>query len=35
VTSVEIRENRDIAMTVLFDREANLEERVFKEQFLS
>ena len=35
VTSVEIRENRDIAMTVLFDRDANLEERVFKEQFLS
>jgi len=35
VVSVEIRENRDIAMTVLFDRDANLEERVFKEQFLS
>jgi len=35
VVSVEIRENRDIAMTVLFDREANLEERVLKEQFLS
>ena len=35
VLSVEIHENRDIAMTVLFDREANLEERVFKEQFLS
>ena len=35
VTSVEIRENRDIAMTVLFDHEANLEERVLKEQFLS
>jgi NAD+ kinase len=33
VVSVEIRENRDIAMTVLFDHEANLEERVFKEQF--
>jgi NAD+ kinase len=33
VVSVEIRENRDIAMTLLFDREANLEERVFKEQF--
>jgi NAD+ kinase len=35
VESVEIHENRDIAMTVLFDREANLEERVLKEQFLS
>lgn len=35
VVSVEIHENRDIAMTVLFDREANLEERVFKEQFMS
>ena len=35
VTRVEIHENRDIAMTVLFDHEANLEERVLKEQFLS
>ena len=35
VVSVEIHENRDIAMTLLFDRDANLEERVFKEQFLS
>ncbi len=35
VVSVEIRENRDIAMTLLFDRDANLEERVLKEQFLS
>jgi NAD+ kinase len=35
VTAVEIRETRDIAMTLLFDHEANLEERVFKEQFLS
>jgi NAD+ kinase len=35
VTSVEIHENRDISMTLLFDREFNLEERVFKEQFLS
>ena len=33
VVSVEIRENRDISVTLLFDREANLEERVFKEQF--
>jgi NAD+ kinase len=35
VLAVEIHENRDIAMTVLFDRDANLEERVLKEQFLS
>ena len=35
VVAVEIHENRDIAMTVLFDHDANLEERVFKEQFLS
>jgi len=35
VVAVDIHENRDIAMTVLFDREFNLEERVFKEQFLS
>ena len=33
VVSVEIHENREIAMTLLFDRDANLEERVFKEQF--
>jgi NAD+ kinase len=35
VIAVEIRENLDIAMTLLFDSDANLEERVFKEQFLS
>jgi len=35
VVSVEIHENRDIAMTLLFDRESNLEERVLKEQFAS
>jgi len=35
VSTVEIRENRDISMTLLFDHEANLEERVFKEQFLT
>ena len=35
VTSVEIHENRDISITLLFDHEANLEERVLKEQFLS
>ena len=33
VVSVEVHENRDISMTLLFDHEANLEERVFKEQF--
>src|SRR3954465_6548154 len=35
VVAVEIHENRDISMTLLFDHEANLEERVLKEQFLS
>jgi len=35
VVSVEIRETRDGAMTLLFDREFNLEERVLKEQFAS
>ncbi|HML09701.1 MAG TPA: NAD kinase [Stellaceae bacterium] len=35
MTAVEIAENRDIAMTLLFDRDANLQERVFKEQFLT
>lgn len=35
VVSVEIHENRDIGVTLLFDGDANLEERVFKEQFLS
>ncbi len=35
VASVEIRENRSIAMTLLFDPEFNLEERVIKEQFQS
>ena len=33
VETVKIRENRDISMTLLFDRESNLEERVLKEQF--
>jgi NAD+ kinase len=35
VVSVEIHENREIRMTVLSDSDANLEERVLKEQFLS
>ena len=33
VVTVDVHENRDIAMTLLFDREFNLEERVLKEQF--
>ena len=33
VMTVEIHENRHIAITLLFDREFNLEERVLKEQF--
>ncbi|MDB5409034.1 MAG: kinase [Rhodospirillales bacterium] len=35
VLSVEIRERRDVAFTLLFDPEHSLEERVFKEQFLT
>jgi len=35
IVAVEIRETRNIAMTLLFDRDANLQERIFKEQFLS
>jgi NAD+ kinase len=35
ILAVEIAENRNISMTLLFDREANLQERVFKEQFLT
>lgn len=35
VVSVAIHENREISVTALFDGDANLEERVFKEQFLS
>ncbi|MDE2487731.1 MAG: NAD kinase [Alphaproteobacteria bacterium] len=35
VVTVDVHENRDIAMTLLFDREFNLEERVLKEQFAS
>ncbi|MGO8914668.1 MAG: NAD kinase [Stellaceae bacterium] len=35
VLSVVVRENRDIALTMLFDPEHNLEERVLKEQFLA
>lgn len=35
VLSVVVRETREIALTMLFDPEHNLEERVLKEQFLS
>jgi NAD+ kinase len=35
ITAVEIEVRRDISITLLFDREANLQERVFKEQFLT
>jgi NAD+ kinase len=35
ITGVEIREAPEISMVLLFDREANLQERVFKEQFMT
>jgi NAD+ kinase len=35
VLSVIVRETRDMGLTLLFDPEHNLEERVFKEQFLT
>ncbi len=35
VLTVAVRETRDVEITLLFDPEHNLEERVFKEQFLS
>jgi NAD+ kinase len=35
VVTVDVHENRHIAMRLLFDREFNLEERVLKEQFAS
>jgi NAD+ kinase len=35
VVSVTVRETREVELTMLFDPEHNLEERVFKEQFLS
>ena len=35
VVTVDINENRDISMTLLFDHDSNLEERVLKEQFAS
>ena len=33
VASVKIREEPDVSITILFDPEHNLEERVLKEQF--
>jgi NAD+ kinase len=33
VARVEVREERDIGFTLLFDPDQNLEERVLKEQF--
>jgi NAD+ kinase len=35
VLSVEIRRTREVALTLLFDHDHNLEERVLKEQFLA
>ncbi|MBV9376291.1 MAG: NAD kinase [Alphaproteobacteria bacterium] len=35
VVSVDVKENRDLAITLLFDHDSNLEERVLKEQFAS
>ncbi|MGE3743852.1 MAG: NAD kinase, partial [Geminicoccaceae bacterium] len=34
ITWVEIREDRSIGFTLLFDPEHNLEERILKEQFI-
>jgi NAD+ kinase len=35
IVTVEVNENRDVSMTLLFDHDSNLEERVLKEQFAS
>jgi NAD+ kinase len=35
VSAVTVRERGEVALTMLFDPEHNLEERVLKEQFLS
>jgi NAD+ kinase len=35
ITAVEIEEKRDVSVTLLFDHDANLQERIFKEQFLT
>jgi NAD+ kinase len=35
IVSVAVSENRDVAITLLFDHDSNLEERVLKEQFAS
>ena len=33
VIRVEVHEDRDVSLTLLFDPEHNLEERILKEQF--
>jgi NAD+ kinase len=33
VARVEVREDRSVSLTLLFDPEHNLEERILKEQF--
>lgn len=35
IVSVEIEEKRDLSVTLLFDHDANLQERIFKEQFMT
>ena len=35
IVTVEVNENRDVSITLLFDHDSNLEERVLKEQFAS
>jgi NAD+ kinase len=35
ITAVEIYEKRDVSVTLLFDHDANLQERIFKEQFMT
>jgi NAD+ kinase len=35
ISAVEIYEKRSISVTLLFDHDANLQERIFKEQFLT
>ena len=35
IVSVEIEEKPDVSVTLLFDHDANLQERIFKEQFMT
>jgi NAD+ kinase len=35
IVAVEIYEKRDVSVTLLFDHDANLQERIFKEQFMT